>query len=65
KELLAEHIRKEDEILYPWMDNTLSTNQVGKLYSQFENADKNIGFSPDKYGHFVNKLEKKFKQKEE
>ncbi len=65
RELLTEHIRKEDEILYPWMDNNLSTTQVGKLYSQFENADKKIGFSPEKYERFINRLEEKFKQKEE
>ena len=64
RELLTEHIRKEDEILYPWMDNNLSTTQVGKLYSQFENADKEIGFSPEKYERFITKLEEKFKQKE-
>jgi len=29
------HIRKEDEILYPWMDRNLSTAQVGALFSKF------------------------------
>ena len=64
RELLTEHIKKEDEILYPWMDNNLSTIQVGKLYSQFTKADKEIGFSPEKYERFIINLEEKFKQKE-
>jgi hypothetical protein len=46
------------------MDNNLSTIQVGKLYSQFTKADKEIGFSPEKYERFIINLEEKFKQKE-
>jgi len=34
-ELLTEHIKKEDTILYPWMDNNLDTKDVGEIYSQF------------------------------
>ena len=40
-ELLSEHIKKEDEILYPWMDRNLSTSQVGELFSKFNAADSN------------------------
>jgi len=39
RDLLAEHIKKEDEILYPWMDRNLSTRQVGELFAKFEEAD--------------------------
>ena len=28
-EILPEHIKKKDEILFPWMDKNLSTKQVG------------------------------------
>ncbi len=38
-ELLSEHIKKEDEILYVWMDKNLSTQQVGALFSSFTDAD--------------------------
>jgi len=48
RDLLTEHIRKEDEILYPWMDNQLSTRQVGELFAKFAEADQQMGFSPDK-----------------
>jgi hemerythrin-like domain-containing protein len=60
RNLLAEHIKKEDEILYPWMDNNLSTHQVGELFSKFEKADQQNGFSPKKYEALIKQLEKKF-----
>ena len=42
RELLSEHIRKEDEILYRWMDRNLSHTQVGGLFSQFTEAEEKI-----------------------
>ena len=38
-QLLAEHIKKEDEILYPWIDRNLSIKQVGEIFSRFNKAD--------------------------
>jgi len=64
RELLTEHIRKEDEILYPWMDNQLSTSQVGELFSKFAEVDQQISVSTDKYENFIEWLEKKFKKQE-
>ncbi|MEW5910026.1 MAG: hemerythrin domain-containing protein [Thermodesulfobacteriota bacterium] len=58
RELLSEHIRKEDEILYPWMDSRLSMHQVGELFSKF--ADSQMGFSPEKYQTFILDLEERF-----
>jgi len=56
--LLTEHIRKEDEILYPWMDRNLTVTQVGELFSAFaeveEKMDKNV---IDKCRRFVIELE--------
>ena len=34
-DLLSDHIKKEDEILYPWMDRELTMAQVGELFSRF------------------------------
>jgi hemerythrin-like domain-containing protein len=42
RELLTEHIQKEDEILYPWMDRNLSVTQVGELFSKFAEADEKV-----------------------
>lgn len=65
RELLTEHIKKEDEILYPWMDRNLSDAQIGKLFSEFTKADEQIGYSPDKYEVFIHNLEKNFLPMEE
>jgi hemerythrin-like domain-containing protein len=43
KDLLTEHIKKEDEILYPWMDRELSIQQVGELFAKFNEAEEKIG----------------------
>jgi hemerythrin-like domain-containing protein len=60
RELLTEHIKKEDEILYPWMDRELSDRQIGQLYSQFNETDETFGDAPKKYEHFISKLEEQF-----
>jgi len=38
-ELLLGHIKKEDEILYPWMDRELSISQIGQMYNIFMEID--------------------------
>jgi len=63
-ELLTKHIKKEDEILYPWMDRNLSITQIGELFSKFSNIDEQFGDAPEKYEEFIGKLEEKFKLKE-
>lgn len=60
RELLTEHIKKEDGILFPWMDRNLSTSQVDELYAKFNQVDQEMGFSPEKYEVFVQKLEIQF-----
>lgn len=42
KDLLTEHIKKEDEILYPWIERALSTTQVGELFAKFDEAEERI-----------------------
>ena len=56
-ELLAEHIRKEDEVLYPWIDRNLTVTQVGELYSDFATADKDFTGDPDLQVEFVEELD--------
>jgi hemerythrin-like domain-containing protein len=41
--LLTEHIRKEDEILFPWMDRELKDTQVGRLYGRFLEVERELG----------------------
>lgn len=40
--LLVEHIKKEDEILYPWIDRGLSLSQVGEIFAKFNEAEQNL-----------------------
>jgi hemerythrin-like domain-containing protein len=65
-ELLTEHMKKEDEILYPWMDRNLSITQIGELFSKFnevdETSDKGV---IDGCKKFVEELEVKMKNLKE
>jgi hemerythrin-like domain-containing protein len=54
--LLTDHIRKEDEILYPWMDRQLSDSQIGKLYAQFMAIDSKFGDEPGRFVEFSKSL---------
>lgn len=42
RELLTEHIRKEDEVLYPFIDRGLSIQQVGEMFTRFNEAEDKI-----------------------
>ncbi|MTI94304.1 MAG: hypothetical protein FH749_02295 [Firmicutes bacterium] len=57
RELLSEHIRKEDEILYPWLDRGLSVTQVGEMYSKFGAVDNEATTDPEKHIEFIENLE--------
>ena len=59
-EILPEHIKKEDEILFPWMDRNLTTTQIGQLYSRFNEIDQEYGDAPLKHRLFIEGLEIKF-----
>jgi hemerythrin-like domain-containing protein len=61
-ELLTEHIKKEDGILYPWLDKNLSETQIGQLFAKFNETDEQIGYSPAKYEAFIDRLEERFNQ---
>lgn len=64
RELLVEHIKKEDEILYPWMDRSFSDTQVGALFARFNEVDERFGDAPGKYEEFVRSMEEKYKTEE-
>lgn len=58
--ILTEHIKKEDEILYPWMDRGLSTRQVGEMFARFREADERFLNARERYESFVGGLEETF-----
>lgn len=63
RELLEEHIKKEDEILFPWIDRKLNTRQVGELFSKFGEVDAQVADSfSAKYQEFVEQVEQSLKQ---
>ncbi len=62
-ELLTEHIRKEDEILYPWMDQHLSDGQIGRLFSEFRKVDTKFGDGPSLYRARAIEIEEKYNKK--
>ena len=55
--LLTEHIRKEDEILYPWMNRELTDTQVGRLFSKFAEVDARLGAQVKRCLELVKRLE--------
>lgn len=59
--LLAEHIKKEDEILFPWLDRKLTAEQLFELSEKFDLEDRQIGVEPEKYISYLNRLEGRFK----
>lgn len=60
KELLTDHITKEEEILYPWIDKNLTLTQIGEITSRFNEIDKIFQDASERYMEFIEKLEAKF-----
>lgn len=54
--LLTEHIRKEDEVLYPWIDRSLSITQVGELFTRFGEVEVEFGDQPRQLEAFAAEL---------
>ena len=59
-ELLTGHIHREDTILYPWLDRSLGTRQVGELYSGCLEVERRFGKEPAAQEAFVVGLEAQF-----
>ncbi len=61
RDLLTQHIKKEDEILYPWIERQMSDQQIGELFQRCSEADASVGEElPKKYEKFIIDLEEKF-----
>jgi hemerythrin-like domain-containing protein len=58
RELLTEHIKKEDELLYPWIVRQLNPIQVEELKQAFDRVNSELGLeTQEKYENFIVKLE--------
>ncbi len=58
RDLLSHHIKKEDEILYPWMDRQLTEVKIVEMEARFTEADYLSGITNEKYEDLVMDLEK-------
>jgi hemerythrin-like domain-containing protein/ferredoxin len=58
--LLQEHIRKEDEILYPWMDRKLPDTDIGHLFARFAEVDQRFAGKPAAFEAWVARCEQEF-----
>jgi len=63
--LLTEHIKKEDEILFPWLDRSLTASQVTELNEKFELAERELDVDTEKHTTFVEDIETRFKDQAE
>ncbi|MEK7827048.1 MAG: hemerythrin domain-containing protein, partial [Thermodesulfobacteriota bacterium] len=59
RDLLADHIKKEDEILFPWMDGNLSETDKNAIAGEFDKAERAMDAElPAKGATFIADLEK-------
>lgn len=59
--LLTDHIKKEDEILFPWMDRNISETDKNIISEAFDKFERDAGAEfPAQYETFIADLEKKF-----
>lgn len=58
--LLTEHIKKEDELLYPWMQSRMNITQLDELFERCSRVDTEMGPAVYKYPPFIKSLEEKF-----
>jgi hemerythrin-like domain-containing protein len=62
RDLLTQHIKKEDEILFPWMETNLTLPQIGELFSRFQETDERMGNRTVQFEEFIKNLENKYHQ---
>jgi hemerythrin-like domain-containing protein len=59
--LLEEHIHKEDEVLFPWLDSRLTKEEKEELVARFEQSNRNLSMDNRKYQIFIEGLEQQLK----
>lgn len=60
--VLSEHIKKEDEILYTWMDRNLPVRKMGELFAQFLAVDERFAEDRKKFEAFLARLEEMYNE---
>lgn len=59
--LLTEHIHKEDEVLFPWLDSKLTAQEKAELATRFAKSDRKLALDDQKYQSFIEGLEQQTK----
>lgn len=59
--LLTEHIHKEDEVLFPWLDSRLAEEEKAELAIRFDQSDRTLALDDRKYHSFIERLEQQDK----
>jgi len=61
RELLTEHIDKEDQVLFPYIDRGLTADQVAEMARRFRQAeDETDADVPGRYERFIVELESRY-----
>jgi hemerythrin-like domain-containing protein len=61
RELLTEHIDKEDQVLYPYIDRDLSADQIAEIAHRFGQAEEETEADvPERYERFLIELESRY-----
>ena len=63
KNALEEHIRKEDDNLFPWLDLLLSSEQINDLHKSFLDVDTRLNNIKQKYERYILSLEDRYPPK--
>jgi hemerythrin-like domain-containing protein len=65
RELLTEHIRREDEVLYPWLDRQLSDSQIGRIFAACAGVDERFADARARCTEIVKMMESRFGAKDQ
>ena len=57
RDLLREHIKKEDTLLFPWLDRRLTSDQKQQMNARFTEIERENDGAPQRYERFVEELE--------
>ncbi len=66
RDLLTEHIKKEDEVLYPWIEHQMDNKEIEAMHRAFNDEENRLG--PEtraRYEQLVKRLEQKLDTREE
>ena len=61
--VISEHIKKEEDILYPWIERSITVAQINILNSKYIEIDKRTPNIDENYGNIIMKLEDQLQNK--